>query len=50
MIIASLFAISSFFFTYLGLILGKKVHQKIGKISTTIGGLILVILGIIYLF
>ena len=47
---AFLFAISSFFFTYLGLILGKKVHQKIGKISTTIGGLILVILGIIYLF
>lgn len=46
---ALLFSFSSLFFTYLGLHLGKKVHQKIGKISTTIGGIVLILLGIIYL-
>lgn len=46
---AILFSLTSFVFTFLGLHLGKKVHQKIGKISTIIGGLVLIILGIIYL-
>ena len=46
---ALLFSFSSLFFTSLGLHLGKKVHQKLGRISTTIGGIVLVLLGIIYL-
>lgn len=46
----SIFSISSFVFTYLGLILGKKINNLIGKISTLIGGIILIIIGIMYLF
>lgn len=47
---SSLFSISSFVFTYLGLILGKKINLLIGKVSTLIGGLVLIVIGIIYLF
>lgn len=47
---ALLFSLSSFCFTFLGLHLGKRVHQKIGKISTTIGGIVLIALGVLYLF
>lgn len=43
------FSLTSSLFTYLGLDLGKKINQLIGKISTTIGGIILIIIGIIYL-
>lgn len=45
----SIFSISSFIFTYIGLILGKKINNLIGKISTIIGGTILIIIGIIYI-
>lgn len=41
-LVASLFCFCSGFFTYLGLILGKKINNKIGKISTLIGGIILI--------
>jgi len=44
------FAIISFLFTYLGLKLGGKLNQKFGNFSTVIGGIILIILAIIYLF
>lgn len=47
---ALLFSGSSFFFTFLGLVLGKKINNKIGSISTLIGGIILILIGIIYLF
>lgn len=43
------FSISSFCFTYLGLILGKKISQLIGKASTLIGGIVLIIIGLIYI-
>lgn len=46
---AILFALTSFIFTFLGLHLGKKVHQKLGKVATLIGGIVLMILGIVYL-
>ncbi len=49
-ICAVLFAFTSFAFTFLGLHLGKKVHQKLGKISIVIGGTVLVLLGFLYLF
>ncbi|MEI3499523.1 MAG: manganese efflux pump [Bacilli bacterium] len=46
---ALIFSISSAFFTSLGLFLGKRINDKIGKISTLFGGLALIIIGIIYL-
>lgn len=46
---AFLFSCSSFLFTYLGLILGKKINNRIGSISTLIGGIVLIIIGIMYL-
>lgn len=49
-IIASfIFSITSFTFTYIGLKLGKYVNEKIGSISTMIGGLILIVLAVLYL-
>ena len=47
---ALIFSITSFIFTFLGLNLGNILNQKYGKISTLIGGTILLILGIIYIF
>jgi len=44
------FSLISFVFTYLGLILGKKINLLIGKVSTIIGGVVLVLIGVIYLF
>ena len=50
-IIASIiFSVSAFIFTFIGLSLGKKINNKIGKISTTIGGVALILIGIIYGF
>lgn len=45
----SIFSLSSFMFTYIGLIIGKKISDIIGKISTLLGGLTLIIIGIIYI-
>ena len=44
------FSLSSFIFTWLGLLLGKKINLLIGKVSTTLGGIVLIIIGFIYLF
>lgn len=49
-IAALIFSITSYIFTYLGLFLGTKINDKIGKYSTIIGGIILIIIGILYLF
>ena len=43
-----IFSVTSALFTYLGLMLGNKLNQLIGKISTIIGGITLILLGIIY--
>ena len=48
--VSSIFCIVSGSFTYLGLILGNKLGSIFGKLSTIIGGVILIILGIIYFF
>lgn len=48
-IAAFVFSILSSLFTYMGLKLGKKINQKIGNISTIMGGIILIVIGIIYL-
>ena len=43
-----IFSITSFLFTHLGLLLGKKINNIFGKYSTMIGGIILIVLGIYY--
>ena len=48
--VSSIFCVISGSFTYLGLILGNKLGSIFGKLSTIIGGVILIILGIIYFF
>ena len=46
---ATIFMLVSGLFTYLGLVLGKKINLALGNISTIIGGIILIILGLFYL-
>lgn len=46
---ALIFSISSLIFTYLGLILGKKINNIIGKLATILGGITLIVIGLIYL-
>lgn len=48
-ICAIIFSLSSFVFTYIGLYLGKKINNMIGRISTRIGGIALIIIGCFYL-
>lgn len=45
---SSIFSITSFTFTYLGLKLGKKLNLLIGKVATLLGGIALILFGIIY--
>lgn len=45
---SSIFSITSFIFTYIGLLLGSKLSELIGKLATLLGGFTLIILGIIY--
>jgi len=49
MLCSLVFSIISSMFTYFGLILGKKINSLIGKTSTIIGGIILIIIGLVYL-
>jgi putative Mn2+ efflux pump MntP len=49
LISASIFFITSFLFTYMGLNIGKKINEKIGFLSTVIGGGILIVIGILYI-
>ena len=48
-LVALTFSVTSLMFTYLGLNLGNKLNQKYGKISTVIGALVLLLLGILYI-
>lgn len=43
-----IFMIVSYIFTYYGLKIGKKINDIVGKISTIIGGIILMIIGLLY--
>lgn len=45
-----IFMLCSSIFTFLGLMLGKKINQTLGKLATIIGGTILIIISITYLF
>ena len=44
-----IFSITSFIFTYIGLKLGSKLNQLIGKVATLIGGIALILFGLIYI-
>lgn len=44
-----LFSSFSFIFTYLGLNIGEFINNKIGKLSTFVGGLVLIIIGLFYI-
>ena len=46
---STIFSITSFIFTNIGLKLGNKLNQLIGNIATLIGGIVLVILGLVYI-
>lgn len=48
--VSIIFAITSALFTYIGLILGNKLNNKFGTYSTIIGGFILIILALYYIF
>ena len=49
LVCAIIFSISAGLFTYTGLYFGKKINAWIGKISTVIGGIILIVMGLLYL-
>lgn len=44
-----IFSVISFLFTYIGLKLGNKLNQLIGKIATIVGGVVLILFGLIYI-
>lgn len=46
---AIIFALCSACFTFFGLLLGNKIEKLVGKISTIVGGLVLVIIGVLYI-
>ena len=48
--ISLLFSLTSIFFTTIGLLLGKKINNHLGKNSKIISSILLLILAIIYLF
>ena len=43
------FSITSFIFTYMGLILGNKISKLVGKLSTIFGGVTLIVIAIFYI-
>jgi putative Mn2+ efflux pump MntP len=44
-----IFSVFSFCFTFLGLNIGKTLNKLIGHISVLLGGIILIVIGVIYL-
>ncbi len=48
LICSIIFSLTSLIFTYIGLLLGNKLNDLIGKVATLIGGIALILLGIIY--
>lgn len=45
---AIIFALCSMFFTLIGLLLGNKIEKLVGKISTLFGGVVLILIGLIF--
>ena len=48
--VSSIFALLSFTFTYIGLFMGGKLNNKFGSYSTFVGGIVLIFIGLYYLF
>lgn len=49
-IVASIiFSLTSLIFTYLGLVIGNKISKIIGRVSTFLGGIALIIIAIMYI-
>ena len=46
--VSIIFSLCSFIFTYVGLILGTKLNDLVGRYAKTIGGIILIGLGVYY--
>ena len=46
--VSIIFSLCSFIFTYIGLILGTKLNDLVGRYAKTIGGIILIGLGVYY--
>ena len=44
------FALCSALFTFLGLTLGGKIKKMVGRISTIVGGIVLIMIGLIFVF
>lgn len=49
LMVSFIFSLCSFVFTYVGLILGTKLNDFVGKYAQIFGGLVLVVLGVNYL-
>ena len=43
-----IFSLTSFIFTLIGLLIGKKINRIFGNISTLFGGVVLILIAIIY--
>ena len=44
-----IFSLMSAIFTYIGVILGKKISDKFGNVTTFVGAIVLIVLGVKYL-
>ena len=44
-----IFSLTSFIFTLIGLLIGKKISQILGNISTLCGGVVLMLIAIVYI-
>lgn len=47
--ISLIFSLTSFLFTYIGLLMGKKINGLIGRLSTFFGGIMLILIGILFI-
>lgn len=45
-----IFALVSCLFTFIGLSIGNKIQKLLGKVATIIGGVVLVLIGVFFLF
>ena len=45
-----IFALVSCLFTFIGLSIGNKIQKLLGKVATIIGGVILILIGVFFLF
>ena len=49
-LVTSIFSVTSFLFTYVGLTIGGCLTERFGKVSTLVGSIVLLCLSLLYLF